>query len=73
MYIPSHHFEEEQEQEVICVFTGERYVYLEGDDLTLIDPKYHEGALESLPNKFFKVPFMVMHGEGNLRVFGSVD
>lgn len=73
MYIPSQHFTEEQEQEVVCLFTGEKYVYLEGDDLTLIDPKYHEGAIERLPSRFFKMPFIVRKNDGQVRVFGSID
>jgi len=73
MYIPAHHFAEEQEQEIVCLFTGERYVYLEGNDLSLIDPKYHEGAIESLPSRFYKMPFIVRHQNGQVRVFGGID
>jgi hypothetical protein len=73
MYILAQHFEEEQDQEVVCLITGERYVFLEGDDLTLINPKYHEGALQNLPNRFFKTPFIKRYDSGQIRVFGSID
>lgn len=73
MYIHAKHFTEEQEQEVVCLFTGERYVYLEGNDLSLIDPKYLEDALDSLPNRFFKLPFIKRHDSGQIRVFGGID
>jgi hypothetical protein len=73
MYVSSKHFKEEPEQEIICLFTEERYVHMEGNDLTLIDPMYHEGAVESLPSRFFKTPFIVRKPNGQVRVFGSID
>jgi len=73
MYAPSHHFEEEPEVEIVCLFTNERYVYLEGNDKTIIDAKYHEGSVDSLPNRFFKMPFVRRQDNGSVRVFGSID
>ena len=67
MYIPSRHFED-PEQEVICILTGESYVHLEGDDLTIIDPKYHDGAIENLPNRFFQHPTAISKGNGQVRI-----
>ena len=73
MYALSKHFEEEPELEIVCLLTNEKYVYLEGDDLSLIDPKYHEGALDSLPARFTKQPFIIRKSNGQIRVFGSID
>jgi len=67
MYIPSKHFEN-PEQEVTCILTGESYVYLEGNDLTLIDAKYHEGAIEELPKRFFQHPTAISKGNGQFRI-----
>jgi hypothetical protein len=67
MYIPSKHFEE-PEQEVICLLTGESYVYLEGNDLSLIESKYHDGAIQELPKRFFYHPIAVNKGNGNFKV-----
>jgi hypothetical protein len=67
MYIPSRHFEN-PEQEVTCLITGESYVYLEGDDLSLIDPKYHEGSITELPKRFFQHPTGISKGNGQVRI-----
>jgi hypothetical protein len=67
MYIPSRHFEE-PEQEVVCLLTGESYVYLEGNDMSLIDPKYHDGAIESLPERFFQHPTAIGKGNGQYKI-----
>jgi len=67
MYIPSKHFENPQ-QEIICPWTGESYVHLEGDDLTLIDSKYHDGALERLPRRFFQAPIVFNKGDGQIQI-----
>ena len=73
MYISSNNFEEEQEQEIICLFTGERYVYLEGNDSTLIDPKYVKDSIDVLPPRFYKTPFVIKSTNGQVRVFGRLD
>ena len=67
MYIPSRHFEN-PEQEVTCLITGESYVYLEGNDLALIDPKYHDGAIEELPKRFFYYPMALAKGNGQFKI-----
>ena len=67
MYVPSRHFEN-PEQEVVCLLTGESYVYLEGNDLSLIDPKYQEGAIQELPKRFFYHPMAVAKGNGQFKV-----
>jgi hypothetical protein len=67
MYIPSKHFEN-PEQEVTCLLTGESYVYLEGDDLSLIEPKYHDGAIEELPKRFFQHPTAITKGNGQFKI-----
>ncbi|NBO23091.1 hypothetical protein EBU94_07130 [bacterium] len=71
MYIPSKHFEN-PEQEVVCLLTGESYVYLEGNDLTLIDPKYHEGAIERLPERFHKHPIAINKGNGQYKILMGI-
>jgi hypothetical protein len=71
MYIPSSNIET-PEQEVVCLMTGESYVYIEGDKTSIIDPKLCEGAVDSLPTRFFKQPFVVRKG-GGIRVFGSLE
>ena len=68
MYIPSRHFDKEPEQEIVCPLTGESYVYLEGNDLTLIEPKYHEGAIERLPERFFQHPFVSNKGNNHVKI-----
>lgn len=67
MYIPSRHFEN-PEQEVVCLLTGESYVYLEGNDLSLIDPKYHDGAIEQLPQRFFQHPMAINKGNNQYKI-----
>ena len=67
MYILSKHFEN-PEQEVFCPLTGEAYVYMEGDDLSLIDSKYHEGALEVLPQRFFQQAMIMRRVDGNISI-----
>jgi hypothetical protein len=67
MYIPSSHFEN-PEQEIVCLLTGESYVYLEGDNMDLIDPKYHEGAVLELPKRFFQHPYGINKGDGKIKV-----
>jgi hypothetical protein len=67
MYIPSKHFEN-PEQEVVCLLTGESYVYLEGDDMSLLDTKYHEGAIQELPKRFFYHPMGINKGNGNFKI-----
>jgi len=73
MYVPTAHFSEEPEQEIVCLFTGESYVYMEGNDLSIIDPKYHEGSIETLPARFYKTPFIKRYPNGQIRVFGSIE
>jgi len=67
MYILSKHFENPT-QEIFCPLTGEAYVHMDGDDLSLIDPKYHEGALELLPKRFFQQPMIMRRGDGSISV-----
>lgn len=73
MYVPASNFDVEQEQEVICLYTGERYVHLEGGDTTLIDPKYLKDSIEILPPRFYKTPFVLRTPNGQVRVFGRLD
>ncbi len=71
MYIPSNNLEN-PEQEIVCLMTGESYVYLEGNELSIISPEKLAGAVDSLPVRFFKQPFVVRSGNG-IRVFGSLE
>lgn len=73
MYVHLKHFTEEPEQEVVCLFTGESYVYLEGDSSSVVHPKYHEDSLEMLPSRFYKLPFIKRYPNGQMRVFGSIE
>lgn len=67
MYVLSKHFEN-PEQEIICALTSEAYVYVEGDSLSAIDPKYHEGALEVLPRRFSQGAILMPDRNGNGKV-----
>lgn len=73
MYVPAQNFEEEQEQEIICLYTGERYVYVDGNDKSLIDPKLVKDSIDLLPLRFFRAPFVVRTSNGQVRVFGRLD
>ena len=73
MYVLSQHFSEEPEQEVVCLFTNERYVHLEGNDKSIIEKKFLEGAVESLPSRFYKMPFIKRYDNGQVKVFGNID
>ena len=68
MYIPSKHFETPQDQEIICTLTGESYVYMECDSLSALDEKYHDGALETLPRRFYQGAIIMPMGNGQARV-----
>lgn len=67
MYIMSKHFEN-PEQEIVCTLTNEAYVYMECDSLSSIDPKYHEGALEVLPRRFFQGAILMADRNGQGKV-----
>jgi hypothetical protein len=67
MYIPSKHFEN-PEQEIVCLLTGESYVYMEGNDTSIIDSKYLEGAIQELPLRFFQHPTAINKGNSQFRI-----
>jgi hypothetical protein len=71
MYVPAHNIEN-SEQEIVCLITGESYVYLDGDNTSLVQPEQIKDAIDVLPNRFFKQPFIVRKGN-SIRVFGSVE
>lgn len=71
MYSPSSNFES-PDVEIVCLMTGESYVYIEGNNTSLIDSKYANGAIDALPSRFYKQPFVVRRGDG-IRVFGSLE
>lgn len=73
MYVPAQSFDEEQDVEIVCLLTGERYVHLQGNDTTLLDPKYTVGAIDALPPRFYKTPFVLRSPDGQVRVFGRLD
>jgi hypothetical protein len=68
MYIPSKNFDTPQDQELFCPLTGESYVYMECDSLSAIDEKYHNGALELLPQRFFQQAMIMRNADGNISV-----
>jgi hypothetical protein len=68
MYILSKHFETPAEQEIVCPWTGESYVYVECDSLSAIDSKYHEGALETLPRRFYQQPIVFNKGGRQVQI-----
>jgi hypothetical protein len=72
MYTPSHNVEN-PEVEIVCLMSGESYVHIEGNDRSIIDPKLKDGAIDTLPLRFFKQPFVVNKGNGQIRVFGSLE
>jgi len=68
MYILSKHFEN-PEQEIICILTGEAYVYVEVSEDKPLDEKYKEGALETLPRRFSQSPVAIFNkGGGRIEV-----
>jgi hypothetical protein len=71
MYVPAANLKKEVDQEIVCLFTGESYVFLEGDEKTLTEQ--HEGAIDSLPSRFYKLPFIKRSSNGQIRVFGSIE
>lgn len=73
MYSPSNNFSEEQDLEIVCLMTGESYVYVEGNEKSIVDPKLTQGAIDLLPSRFFKTPFIRRYPDGQVRVFGSLD
>lgn len=73
MYVPTHCFETEQDQEIVCLYTGESFVHLQGDDSTLIEQKYVVHAVDALPPRFYKTPFVLRSPNGQVRVFGRLD
>lgn len=73
MYVPAENLEPEQDQEIYCLLTGERYFYIEGGKKSLVDPKLLNGAIESLPSRFYTTPFVINKGNGQVRVFGSIN
>lgn len=68
MYIPSKNFETPQDQEIFCPLTGESYVYMECDSLSAIDSRYHDGALEVLPQRFYQQAIIMRRPDGNISV-----
>jgi hypothetical protein len=71
MYTPSANVES-PDVEIVCLFTGESYVYLEGNNKSIINPGHANQAIDQLPNRFFKQPFVVRRDKG-IRVFGSIE
>ena len=72
MYTPSNNVEN-PEQEIICVMTGESYVYIDGNEKSIMDPKLKDGAIDSLPNRFFMHPWVIKTHDGQIRVFGRLE
>lgn len=73
MYVPVQCFENEQDVEIVCLLTGESYVHLQGNDTTLVHPKHTVGAIDALPPRFYKTPFVLRSPDGQVRVFGRLD
>jgi hypothetical protein len=68
MYVLSTHFEN-PEQEIICPLTLESYVYVEVSEDKPLDEKYKEGALETLPRRFYQLPVALFNkGGGRIEV-----
>jgi hypothetical protein len=71
MYVPAHNIEN-PEQEIVCLMTGESYVYLDGDNTSLTRPEHVKDAIDALPPRFYKQPFIVRKGN-SIRVFGGIE
>lgn len=71
MYTPSSNVEN-PDQEIVCLMTGESYVHMEGNDNSIIDPKLLVGAIDELPLRFFKQPWVIRSGNG-VKVFGRIE
>lgn len=61
------------EQEIYCLFTGESYVHLEGNEASLLDPKVLEGALDILPERFYRTPWVIKRPDGQIRVIVNTN
>jgi hypothetical protein len=72
MYVPSQNVEN-PETEVYCALTGESYAYISGHEYSLLDPKICEGAIDNLPERFFKQLWVIRSNNGQIRVFGRVE
>jgi hypothetical protein len=67
MYIPAQNFSEQQDLEVYCPISGERYVWVDADNSSQLPPHLSPGAIERLPNRFFQQPLVSRH-ENQIRV-----
>lgn len=67
MYTPSQNVPD-SEVEIVCPFTGESYVYIEGDDMTAIDPRLAQGAVDVLPERFYRSPWAIKLPDNQIRI-----
>lgn len=72
MYVLSKNLPD-QAQEVYCLLTGESYVYLEGDNDSLLNPTLLEGAVDSLPDRFYRTPWVIKRPDGQIRVIVNTN
>jgi hypothetical protein len=63
MYVLSKNFEN-PEQEIVCPWTGESYVYVD----KIENPDHNDGALEILPERFFKRPLPLRCPDGQVKL-----
>jgi hypothetical protein len=73
MYIPSSNLDTPQEQEIVCVLTGESFVHVEGGKSSIIDPKHLNGSVDRLPSRFYSTPWVIRDSQGRIRVFSRFE
>lgn len=67
MYTPSQNVIN-PDVEIVCPFTGESYVYIEGDDTSAIEPKLAQGAIDMLPERFYRSPWAIKLPNNQVRI-----
>jgi len=67
MYTPASNVPD-AEVEIVCISTGESYVYVDGDDTSTMDPKLAQGAIDMLPVRFYRYPWAVKLPNNQVRI-----
>jgi len=68
MYVPSAKLQ--KDQEIVCMYTGESYVYVDDSEKENLSPEQLSEAIEILPERFHKHPKVLRAPNGEIRVYG---
>jgi len=68
MYIPASKLS--KDQEIVCLYTDEAYVYVEDHEKSTLTPDQLSEAIEVLPERFFKHPKVLRGPNGEIKVYG---